>query len=181
MAATAKRAIRNRKYFRWLTYSMVGLTDISFEEIGDFQFGRLFVTQGEDLLIQFLFSWLHNPSLSPCQMGLFCGEDVVSFKYRGAKATTLHTKNKKVFGCGQNTKVMQMPLRSIPKAENKRQRKRGSFTFLQQYQYYKNAFLLLPEYFCKESLSLNRGMIVLNNGLFLPQKLSLIQSYFATT
>ena len=59
-----------------------------------------------------------------------------------------------------------MPLRSIPKAENKRQRKRGSFTFLQSYQYYKNAFLLLPEYFCKESLSLNRGMIVLNNGLF---------------
>ena len=124
------------------------------------------LTRHKSPLIQFPFSWLHSLSLSLSQMGLFCGEDVVSFKYRGAKATTLHTKNKKVFGCGQNTKVMQMPLRSIPKAENKRQRKRGSFTFLQQYQYYKNAFLLLPEYFCKESLSLNRGMIVLNNGLF---------------
>ena len=44
MAATAKRAIGGRKYFGWLTYSMVGLIDISFEEIGDFQFGRLFVT-----------------------------------------------------------------------------------------------------------------------------------------
>ena len=44
MAATAKRAIGGRKYFGWLTYSMVGLIDISFEEIGDFEFGRLFVT-----------------------------------------------------------------------------------------------------------------------------------------
>ena len=44
MAATAKRAIGGRKYFGWLTYSMVGLIDISFEEIGDFEFGQLFVT-----------------------------------------------------------------------------------------------------------------------------------------
>ena len=44
MAATAKPAIRGQKYFGWLTYSMVGLIDISFEEIGDFEFGRLFVT-----------------------------------------------------------------------------------------------------------------------------------------
>ena len=39
MAAMAKRAIGGRKYFGWLTYSMVGLIDISFEEIGDFEFG----------------------------------------------------------------------------------------------------------------------------------------------
>ena len=50
MAATAKPAIRGQKYFGWLTYSMVGLIDISFKKIGDFQFGSLFVTQGDDLL-----------------------------------------------------------------------------------------------------------------------------------
>ena len=50
MAATVKRAIGGQKYFGWLTYSMVGLIDISFEEIGDFEFGRLFVTKGDDLL-----------------------------------------------------------------------------------------------------------------------------------
>ena len=43
MAATAKWAIGCRKYFGWLTYSMVGLIDISFEKIGDFEFGWLFV------------------------------------------------------------------------------------------------------------------------------------------
>ena len=50
-AATAKRAIRGQKYFGWLTYSMIGLIDISFKKIGDFEFGRLFVTQGDNLLI----------------------------------------------------------------------------------------------------------------------------------
>ena len=44
MAATAKPAIRGQKYFGWLTYSMVGLIDISFKKIGDLQFGSLFVT-----------------------------------------------------------------------------------------------------------------------------------------
>ena len=43
-AATAKPAIRGQKYFGWLTYSMKGLIDISFREIGDFEFGQLFVT-----------------------------------------------------------------------------------------------------------------------------------------
>ena len=43
-AATAKRAIRGKKYFGWLTYSMKGLIDLSFKKIGDFEFGRLFVT-----------------------------------------------------------------------------------------------------------------------------------------
>ena len=44
MAATAKRAIGGQKYFGWLTYSMIGLNDISFEKIGDFEFHQLFVT-----------------------------------------------------------------------------------------------------------------------------------------
>ena len=44
MAATAKPVIRGQKYFGWLTYSMVGLIDISFKKIGDFEFGRRFVT-----------------------------------------------------------------------------------------------------------------------------------------
>ena len=44
MAATAKRAIRGQKYFQWLTYFMIGLNDISFERIGDFEFHQLFVT-----------------------------------------------------------------------------------------------------------------------------------------
>ena len=44
MAATAKPAIRGQKYFGWLTYSMIGLNDISFEKIGDFEFHPLFVT-----------------------------------------------------------------------------------------------------------------------------------------
>ena len=39
MAATAKRAIGGQKYFAWLTYSMIGLNDISFEKIGNFEFG----------------------------------------------------------------------------------------------------------------------------------------------
>ena len=39
MAATAKPAIRGQKYFGWLTYSMVGLIDMSFKKIGDFEFG----------------------------------------------------------------------------------------------------------------------------------------------
>ena len=39
MAATAKPAIRGQKYFAWLTYSMIGLIDISFKKIGDFEFG----------------------------------------------------------------------------------------------------------------------------------------------
>ena len=43
-AATAKPAIRGQKYFGWLTNSMIGLIDISFKKIGDFEFGRLFVT-----------------------------------------------------------------------------------------------------------------------------------------
>ena len=44
MAATAKRAIRGQKYFGWFTYSMIGLNDISFEKIGNFEFHQLFVT-----------------------------------------------------------------------------------------------------------------------------------------
>ena len=44
MAATAKPAIRGQKYFGWLTYSMIGLSDISFKKIGDFEFPPLFVT-----------------------------------------------------------------------------------------------------------------------------------------
>ena len=39
MAATAKLAIRGQKYFRWVTFSMIGLIDISFKKIGDFEFG----------------------------------------------------------------------------------------------------------------------------------------------
>ena len=50
MAATAKRAIRGQKYLTWLTYSMVGLIDISFKKIGDFEFRQGFVTQGDSLL-----------------------------------------------------------------------------------------------------------------------------------
>ena len=44
VAATPKPAIRGQKYFGWLTYSMLGLIDISFKKIGDFEFGWLFVT-----------------------------------------------------------------------------------------------------------------------------------------
>ena len=44
MAATAKQATGGQKYFAWLTYSMIGLIDISFKKISDFEFGRLFVT-----------------------------------------------------------------------------------------------------------------------------------------
>ena len=44
MAATAKPAIRGQKYFAWLTFSMIGLIDISFKKIGDFEFHALFVT-----------------------------------------------------------------------------------------------------------------------------------------
>ena len=44
MAATAKLAIRGQKYFAWLTYSTIGLIDISFKKIGDFEFHRIFVT-----------------------------------------------------------------------------------------------------------------------------------------
>ena len=51
MAATAKPAIRGQKYFGWLTYSMVGLIDISFKKIGDFEFQSLFVTHRDSLLI----------------------------------------------------------------------------------------------------------------------------------
>ena len=50
MAAMAKPAIRGQKYFGWLTYSMVGLIDMSFKKIGDFQFGSLFVTYRDSLL-----------------------------------------------------------------------------------------------------------------------------------
>ena len=50
MAATAERAIRGQKYFAWLTYSMVGLIDISFKKIGDFEFQSLFVTHRDSLL-----------------------------------------------------------------------------------------------------------------------------------
>ena len=39
MAATAKPAIRGSKYFGWLTYSMIGLIDISLKKIGNFEFG----------------------------------------------------------------------------------------------------------------------------------------------
>ena len=39
MVATAKPAIRGQKYFGWVTFSMIGLTDISFKKIGDFEFG----------------------------------------------------------------------------------------------------------------------------------------------
>ena len=52
MAATAKRAIRGQKYFAWLTYSMVGLIDISFKKIGDFEFQSFFVTYRDSLLKQ---------------------------------------------------------------------------------------------------------------------------------
>ena len=43
-AAMAKPVIRGQKFFGWFTYSMKVLIDISFKEIGDFEFGRLFVT-----------------------------------------------------------------------------------------------------------------------------------------
>ena len=39
MAATAEPAIRGQKYFGWVTFSMIGLIDISFKKIGDFEFG----------------------------------------------------------------------------------------------------------------------------------------------
>ena len=39
MAATTKPAIRGQKYFGWVTFSMIGLIDISFKKIGDFEFG----------------------------------------------------------------------------------------------------------------------------------------------
>ena len=39
VATMPKPAIRGQKYFGWLTYSMLGLIDISFMKIGDFEFG----------------------------------------------------------------------------------------------------------------------------------------------
>ena len=39
MAAIAKPAIRGQKYFGWVTFCMIGLIDISFKKIDDFEFG----------------------------------------------------------------------------------------------------------------------------------------------
>ena len=54
MATTAKPAIRGQKYFGWVTFSMIGLIDINFKKIGDFEFHSLFVMYRDSLLIEYL-------------------------------------------------------------------------------------------------------------------------------